>query len=318
MGGFKEMKALITGITGLVGSHLAEYLSSKQDVEIFGFKRWRSRQVDLPEGLIYAVGDINDPGWVYDAVGDIEPDWVVHLAAQSYPRVSFGSPYVTLETNIGGTLNILEALRRINYGGGLLIASSSAVYGYAHVVPTSEDESLKPLSPYAVSKVAQEMLAMQYFESYGIRCYIARLFSQAGPGQGEESAIQTFARQALLIKKGKQSALIHVGNLDAKRDYTDVRDTAKALWLMMEKCSAGQTYNIGSGKTVRIGNILDMVLDKTGVKAEIHVQKARLRPTDEPIVQADISKFYTTTAWEPSYTLDDTIDSILNYWEKHL
>jgi len=317
------MRILVTGITGLIGSHLARYLTGKENVEVFGFKRWRSPEdniEDLLGKISFIEGDIQDFASVRGAVKMARPDWVFHLAAQSYPKESLAAPHITFRINVEGTINLLEAIRNWSPSSKVHIASSSAAYGFVNPedVPISEDHPLRPLSPYGVSKVAQEHLAYQYFKNYGITTYIARFFNQAGPGQNERSAIQTFSKQAAMIEKGKQKPIIYVGNLKAKRDYTDIRDTVRALWLLMQKGEAGQIYNIGSGKSTVIGDLLDLVLDKVKLKVEIKIDKDRLRPSDEPVLEADIAKFRHQTGWEPRYTMENTVESVVEFWRRHV
>lgn len=317
------MRILVTGITGLIGSHLASYLIHKKNVEVFGFKRWRSPEdniKDLLGKITFIEGDIQDFTSVRKAVEMSRPDWVFHLAAQSYPKESLTAPHITFKINVEGTINLLEAVRNWNPNSKVHIASSSAVYGFVNPedIPISEDQPPRPLSPYGVSKVAQEQLGYQYFKNYGIRTYIARFFNQAGPGQNERSAIQTFAKQATLIEKGKQKPTIYVGNLKARRDYTDIRDTARALWLLMQKGKPGQIYNIGSGKSVVIGDLLDLILDRIKLKVEIKVDKERLRLSDEPVLEADITRFRNQTEWKPRYTMEDTVESVVEFWRRQI
>ncbi len=339
------MRVLITGITGFAGSHMAEMLLKHPGVEIFGIYRRRSRLdnlSDLRDKLFmiepgvadketiqsaFAPGKINiidcdllDPFSVQKLIGSVRPDRIFHLAAQSHVPTSWNSPAATLQDNIMGQLNIFEAVRQAGIDPLIQIAGSSEEYGmvYPDEVPMRESNPLRPLSPYAVSKVAQEMLAYQYHQSYGIKSIVSRGFNHSGPRRGENFVDSSFARQVALIEKGKQEPVISVGDLTSKRDFTDVRDMVRAYWLLLDKCEPGDVYNIGSGNTRPMQEVLDMLLGMSRVKVDVKVDPTRLRPSDVMILWADSSKFMEATGWQPTIPYEQTLRDLLDYWRERV
>ncbi|MEO0098690.1 MAG: GDP-mannose 4,6-dehydratase, partial [candidate division WOR-3 bacterium] len=268
------MKFLITGITGFVGSHLAEYLLSLGKDEVFGIYRWRSRMENishLSDKISLLECDLKDPVAVREVIRKIKPDGIFHLAAQSYVPMSWIAPQETLTTNIISQLNIFEAVRAENLDCRIQIAGSSEEYGmvYPNEVPIKETNPLRPLSPYGVSKVAQDLLGYQYFMSYGIKVVRTRAFNHEGPRRGEVFVTSNFCKQIAEIEKGKREPVVYVGNLEAVRDFTDVRDTVRAYYLVLLKGKPGEVYNICSGKGYKIKEILDIILSLSKVKVEV-------------------------------------------------
>jgi GDP-4-dehydro-6-deoxy-D-mannose reductase len=317
------MRVLITGITGLVGSHLADYLLTLDGVEVHGFKRWRSddRPIAHLHGRVSLhEGDIEDAWAVGQLVRSLQPDRIYHLAAQSYPSESWDAPVATVNANIVGTVNLLEAVRHFSPASQMHIAGSSAQYGFIRPedVPISEDHPLRPLSPYGVSKVAQELFGLQYHANHGIPVYLTRSFNHVGPRQGDRCSIQTFCKQMVEAESGLRQAVIYVGNLQPRRDFSDARDAARALWLLLERGQPGEVYNLCSGRAVAIQEILDTVLGLGKVLVRVEVDPARLRPADEPILLGDNSKLRRDTGWEPEIPLEQTIQHILEYWRGRL
>ena len=323
------MKVLITGITGFAGSHLADYLLANfPDFEIFGIKRWRSKTENirhLQDIIRFYDCDIKDAYNVYEVVDQIRPDKIFHLAAQSYVPASWEAPIETLILNIAGQCNILEAVRKIkskekDYDPVILIAGSSEEYGlvYPKETPIKETNSLRPLSPYGVSKVCQDLLGFQYWHSYKIRVIRSRAFNHSGPRRGEVFVDSNFALQIAKIEKGIQAPIIKVGNLEAKRDFTDVRDVVRAYWLATEKCQPGEAYNICSGKVYTIQQVLDKLLSLS-TKKDIKVEPdpKRMRPSDVPLLNGDNTKFKEATGWQPKIDyLNQTLEDMLNYWRQ--
>ncbi|MDI6641395.1 MAG: GDP-mannose 4,6-dehydratase [Elusimicrobiota bacterium] len=317
------MRVLITGITGFVGSHLAEYLLSQGNVEIFGIERWRSKteNIDNIKNKLNIIEcDIRDTISVQKAIAEIKPDRIFHLAAQSFVVTSWHAPQETLTTNIIGQLNIFEAIRRENINPVIQIAGSSEEYGlvYEHELPVKETNELRPLSPYAVSKVAQDLLGYQYFMSYKLNVIRTRAFNHEGPRRGEVFVTSNFAKQIALIEKNKQEPVVYVGNLDAKRDYSDVRDIVRAYWLATEKCYPGEVYNICSNRAWKIKDVLDYLLSLSKVKVEIKQDPARLRPSDVPVLLGDNTKFCSQTGWKPEIPFEKTLKDTLNYWRERV
>src|SRR5919197_2509730 len=322
------MRVLITGITGFAGSHLAEHiLAEHPDVAVFGTYRWRSRMenldtlmargvLDVIEGR-YSAGagqadqakkggvtpphcELTDAGAVEKLIAATRPDRIFHLAAQSFVQSSFDEPSATLRINIESQLNVLEAIRRHDTKIRMHVAGSSEEYGlvYPDEVPMKETNPLRPLSPYAVSKVAQDKLAYQYFKSYGVHTVVTRGFNHAGPRRGHVFSTGTFARQIALIEAGRHEPVIYVGDLTTKRDWTDVRDVVGAYWLALEKEEPGGVYHVRRGGTWSIGEMLNILLSHSTVKIRTQEDPARLRPSDVPILWADAAKFQKATGWE--------------------
>jgi GDP-4-dehydro-6-deoxy-D-mannose reductase len=314
-------RALITGITGPVGSFLADYLLTLPDVEVHAFKRWRSdpRPIQHLFGRVtFHEGDIEDPFAVAAAVRAAAPDRVYHLAAQSYPSASWDAPVTTLRTNVEGTINVLEAVRAHTPQARVHIAGSSAEYGFVtpEQVPIAEDRPLRPASPYGVSKVTQELLGLQYHDSYGLHVLVTRSFNHVGPRQGDRCSIQTFCQQMAQIEAGRQPPVLLVGNLDARRDFTHVGDVARALWLLLGHGTPGTVYNLCSGTATRIGDIVELVRARGRVPAEVRVDQARLRPSDEPILLGDNTRLRRATGWAPQIGMEQIVDELLAYWRE--
>jgi len=314
-------KCLITGITGFAGSHLTDYLLNLPDVEVHGVLRWRSRTEHInhfTNRVILHEGDIRDLSSIIRVLKTAKPDKIFHLAAQSYVPTSWAAPSETLSTNIIGTLNILEAVRYLNLNPGIQLACSSEEYGmvYENEIPIKETNPLRPLSPYAVSKVGEDYLGYQYFNSYNIPVIRTRAFNHTGPRRGDVFVCSNFAKQITLMEKGLMEPVIHVGNLEAKRDFTDVRDTVRGYYMALEKGEPGAVYNICSGRVYSIQEVLDMMLGMTSLKIETKIDPERLRPSDVPLLAGDNTKFRQATGWEPTIPFEKTLEDILNYWRE--
>ncbi len=316
------MKILITGVTGFVGSHLAEYcLSLDQQVEVIGTCRWRSRRENIEhfeDAINLYECDLRDASSVKTLLADIQPERIFHLAAQSYVPSSWNSPGETITTNVIGQLNIFEAMRETNSTASIQIAGSSEEYGLVHPeeAPITEKNPLRPLSPYAVSKVAQDMLAYQYFQSYGLKVVRTRAFNHTGPRRGDVFVTSNFAKQIAEIEAGQRPPVIHVGDLNPKRDFTDVRDIVRAYWLSLEHCSLGEVYNVASGKAYRIKEVLKILLDNSGQDIEVVEDPERLRPSDVPLLLGDNSRFCKATGWVPEIPFEQTAKDLLDYWRE--
>lgn len=318
------MKVLITGITGFAGSHLAEYCLQRGDVEVFGTARWRSR-MDNVDGIVDNVTlfdcDLKDSVAVRHCLADVRPDYIFHLAAQSFVPTSWKAPVETVCTNMVGQINLFEAMRELGLDKTRIqLAGSSEEYGmvYEDEVPIKESNPLRPLSPYGVSKVGQDLLGYQYHESYGLYTVRTRAFNHTGPRRGDVFVSSNFSRQIATIEKGKTEPIIKVGNLDARRDFTDVRDMVKGYWLALEKGEPGEVYNLGSGTDVTIRKMLDILLSFSDIDIEVQQDPARMRPSDVEILLADTTKFRELTGWEPEIPLEKTLEDLLNYWRERV
>jgi GDP-4-dehydro-6-deoxy-D-mannose reductase len=318
------MKALITGITGFAGSHLAEYLLAEHpDVEVYGTFRWRSRMenVEHLRNRIHLVEtDLRDSTSVLAALDKSRPDYIFHLAAQSFVPASWSAPNETLTTNISGQTNIFEAIRVLRLDPVVQIACSSEQYGMVlpHETPIKETNPLRPLSPYAVSKMAQDFLGYQYFQSYGLKVVRTRGFNHTGPRRGQVFVTSNFCSQVAAIELGLQEPVIHVGNLEAIRDFTDVRDMVRAYWLAVTRAKPGEVYNIATGRGIRMREMLDQLLAQSSAKVRIEVDPDRLRPSDVEILIGDSSKFRADTGWEPRIPFEQTLGDLLAYWRDRL
>ncbi len=315
-------KAFITGIAGFVGSHLAEVLLSG-GYEVYGLIRPRSK-TDYIESIINKLhledADILDTHSLYATISRIKPDYIFHLAAQSFVPTSWVSPSVTLETNIVGSANLFEAVRQVGIDPVIQIACSSEEYGLVSPdeLPIKETNPLRPLSPYAVSKLAMDYLGYQYFQSYKIRIVRTRGFNHTGPRRGDTFAESNFAKQIALIEKSKQEPVIHVGNLTASRDYSDVRDMVRGYLVAVEKCDPGDVYNICSGTTIKIGDMLNILLSFSKTKVKIQPDQSRMRPSDVPVLLGDNTKFVAKTGWKPEIPFKKTMEDLLNYWRERV
>jgi len=318
------MRVLITGITGFAGSHLAEYILNRHPgVQVFGIARWRSRMENIlhfREKIGLFEADLKEMGSLKKVLSEIKPDRIFHLAAQSFVPTSWKCPAETFAINAIGQINLFEAILSLNLSPRIHVAGSSEEYGSVNAdeIPMTEENPLRPLSPYAVSKVAQDLLAWQYYRSYGLDAVRTRGFNHTGPRRGEVFICSSFAKQIAELEKKKRKPVILVGNLEAKRDFSDVRDIVRAYWLSLEKGKAGEVYNIGTGKTYTMQEVLDLLLSMTDVKVKVQVDPERLRPSDVPVLLSDSSKFRKITGWMPEIPFRQSLSDLLDYWRERV
>lgn len=319
------MNVLITGITGMVGSHLAEYICENHpQVNVFGVIRWRSPKdniIKILKNVNLIHGDLNDLNSLIKVMNESKPERVFHLAAQSYVQDSFSMPQETLRTNILGTTNLLDAIRFCNLDPLIHICSSSEVYGQVSEkeIPIRETNDMRPASPYAVSKVGEDMISYQYFLSYGLKTIRTRMFTHTGPRRGEVFAECAFAKQiAEIEKKIHPDNIIKVGNLDSIRTFADVRDAVRAYWILLEKCTPGEVYNIGGNETITVGEMLDILKSFSKEDLKHEVSKKLLRPSDVTLQIPDSSKFLNLTRWKPKFTAKETLKDLLNHERERL
>jgi GDP-4-dehydro-6-deoxy-D-mannose reductase len=315
------MRVLITGIAGFAGSHLAEYLL-KERYEVYGITRYRSK-LDNIEHILKEINlinaDLRDSLSIEKALVQSRPDYIFHLAAQSYVPMSWNAPSDTIETNVVGTINLFEAVRKLDKEVKIQFAGSSEEYGLvlASECPITEEQPLRPLSPYGVSKIAGDRISYQYVKSYGMKIVITRAFNHSGPRRGEVFVTSNFAKQIAEIENGSEP-IIHVGNLDSLRDFTDVRDMVRAYLMAIKQCQHGVPYNICSGRAISIKSMLNRLLSLSDKNIEIVQDAERMRPSDVEILQGDCTQFKKATGWESTYTLDDTLEDLLNYWRSNV
>ncbi len=314
------MKVLITGISGMVGSHLAEYiLAEHAGVEVHGLIRWRTQMeylTGIRDRITLHYADLRDLHSLMVLLKKVRPDWIFHLAAQSFVTTSFDAPVDTLTTNVIGTTNLLDAVRLTGLDAKVHVCSSSEVYGQVleHEVPIAESNPFRPASPYAVSKVGEDMIAYQYFLSYGIRTVRTRMFTHTGPRRGDVFAESAYAKQIVEVECGLLDNPIRVGNLESIRTFADVRDAVRAYWLLMEHCPAGEVYNIGGNRTMTLREMLEILKGMAACRIDHMVDPALLRPSDVTLQIPDTSKFRAATGWEPRIPFEDTLRHILDFY----
>ena len=318
------MRILITGITGFVGSHLTDYILDRNEGhEVFGLCRWRSPRENLASSysrISLVEADLVDLGALVRHLDAIKPEVIFHLAAQSYVLTSFNAPVHTLWSNVIGTANLLEAVRITKIDPVIHICSSSEVYGQVRPedVPIREDCPFKPASPYAVSKVGEDMVAFQYWVSHGIRTIRTRMFTHTGPRRGDVFAMSFFAKQIAAAELGMKETVIHVGNLKSVRTFCDVRDAVRAYWLLVNRCEPGEVYNIGGNRTMTIGEALNILLSFSTATFEVRVDPKLLRPSDVTLQIPSTNKFHAVTGWEPEIPFEKTLEDMLIYWRDEL
>lgn len=320
-------RAFITGITGMVGSHLADYLLDHTDWEIYGLCRWRSPldnishllgRINRHDRVHLLYGDLRDYLSIHEATRQARPDYVFHLAAQSYPKTSFDSPLDTLETNVQGTANVLEALRKNDITAITHVCASSEVFGRVprEKLPIDEECTFHPASPYAISKVGTDLLGRYYAEAYGMNVMTTRMFTHTGPRRGDVFAESTFAKQIAMIEAGLIPPVVKTGNLDSLRTFADVRDAVRAYHMLVTvNPVAGAYYNIGGTYTCTIKEMLQTLIEMSTVKAiRVETDPERLRPIDADLQVPNTNKFKAVTGWEPTIPFETTMRDLLNYW----
>jgi len=321
-------RALITGITGMVGSHLADYLLEHTDWDIYGLCRWRSPLDNISHHLpcinrkdrIHLVyGDLRDSDSMNEMVRTAIPDYVFHLAAQSYPKTSFTAPLDTYETNIQGTSRVLEALKQYKKDAVIHVCASSEVFGRVpkEKLPINEECTFHPASPYAISKVGTDLVGRFYAEAYNMKVMTTRMFTHTGPRRGDVFAESSFAKQIAMIEHGQIAPVIKVGNLDSLRTFADVRDAVRAYYMLVTiKPVGGEYYNIGGTYTCSVRDMLNHLISLSTKSKEIKVEidPERLRPIDADLQVPDTAKFAKHTGWKPEISFEKTMQDLLDYW----
>lgn len=323
--------AFITGITGMVGSHLADYLLKNTDWVLYGFARWNEDLTNInhllplinaQNRMTMLYGDINDLPSLMTSVKEASPDYVFHLAAQSYPQTSFVAPLETLETNILGTAKLLEAIRKADLSPVIHVCASSEVFGRVpkEYLPIHEEVPFHPASPYAISKVGTDLVGRYYAQAYGMTVMTTRMFTHTGPRRGDVFAESTFAKQIAMIEAGQLPPVIKVGNLDSMRTWSDVRDAVRAYYLLVtNNPTPGEYYNIGGTYSCTVRQMLDHLISLSTVKGiKIEVEQSRLRPIDADLQVPDTTKFQNHTGWKPEITFETTMLDLLNYWRDRI
>ncbi len=311
------MRALVTGITGFAGSHLADYLLAHTELEVFGIDlRGFPASAPRSDRLRLCQGDLCDLDFVLSSLEEANPRYLFHLAAQAFVPQSWEDPWGTLANNIRGQLNLFQGVLRLGLQPRILVVGSADEYGMVHPgeLPIGEDTPLRPYNPYAVSKVVQDMLGYQYFASHSLHVVRVRPFNHIGPRQSADFVTAAFAKQIAEAEAGRPPSVIKVGNLEAKRDFTDVRDMVAAYYLALSKGEPGEVYNIGSGIARSIGEILDILLGESKIELIVQEDPTRLRRSEVPVVACDSRKFRGRTGWEARISLEESLRDILDYW----
>lgn len=321
------MDVFITGITGFVGSHLTDYLLTK-GITVHGLTRWRSPKENILhclDNIHLHQGDLIDYPSLVRILKKVKPTYIFHLAAQSYVPFSFDAPVATLHANAIGTCNLLEAIRELKddqFNPIVHICSSSEVYGQVTEadIPITELCPFRPASPYAVSKVTEDMLGLQYWLSWGIKTIRTRMFTHTGPRRGDVFVLSNFAKQVAKMELGLQDKQLFVGNLDSVRTFADVRDTVRAYWQLVTECEPGDVYNIGGKRTMTIREMVNILISMSTIKdgIEIVTDSSRLRPSDVTLQIPCIDKFVKKTGWQPEISFDQTVEDTLNFWRHTL
>jgi GDP-4-dehydro-6-deoxy-D-mannose reductase len=316
------MKALITGSSGFAGSYLTEFLLDK-GYEVFGTFYDKSTFSNL-DGFIDRITlyqcDIRNYANLKKIIEKVQPNEVYHLAAISFVPNSLKDPKLSFDTNLYGTLNLYQMIVELKFNPKILFVGSADGYGVVNEndLPIKEECSLRPMNPYSISKASADFLSYTYFKNYDLNIIRVRPFNHIGPRQSPEFVCSSFAKQIAEIEKGMKEPIIRVGNLEAKRDFTDVRDMVRAYWLAMQKGETGEVYNICSERAVQIKGLLDNLLRLSSKKIEVTEDPKRMRPSDNPILQGDCSKFRRKSGWKPEISLDKTLIDILEYWREIL
>jgi GDP-4-dehydro-6-deoxy-D-mannose reductase len=315
------LRALITGAGGFVGGHLCAYLLACTDWDLLGTVYPRPVEAQPSEPRLRLVhADLRETANVLALVSEERPDYIFHLAAQSFVPASFAGPWDTLENNIRGELNLLEAVRRSGLETRFLVIGSNEEYGAPKPgeLPQTEDSPLRPNNPYAVSKVAQDFLGLQYYLAYEVPVVRVRPFNHTGPQQSPRFVVPAFASQVARIEAGLQEPVMKVGNLDAARDFTDVRDIVRAYHLAATQGEPGEVYNLASGRPQSIRGLLDMLLSYSETEIRVERDPARYRPVDVPEVYGSAEKFRRQTGWVPQIPFEQTLRDTLEYWRKQV
>ncbi len=324
----KNKVTLITGITGMVGSHLADYIIDNTDWDIVGLIRWRSPldnishlldDINQNKKIKLIYGDLRDGISIDKVVEEVKPDYVFHLAAQSFPKTSFDAPLDTMDTNIQGTNRLLESLRKYAPKAIIHICSSSEVFGRVKKdkVPINEDCTFHPASPYAISKVGTDLIGRFYAEAYNMKVMSTRMFTHTGPRRGDVFAESSFAKQIALAEAGFIKPIIKVGNLKSLRTIADVRDAVRAYYMLLTiNPIAGEYYNIGGSYSLEVGELLKYLISLSSIKSDLKIEldKSRLRPIDADLQIPNTKKFQNHTGWKPEIPFEKTMKDLLDYW----
>ena len=307
-------KALIIGAGGFVGSYLIDCLHDEFHMDVYATKL-KGTELSHPSAQVYDL-DILSKEDLVELLYNIRPDYIFHLAAQSSVSVAWKNPMMTIDVNIKGSVNVMDAVRELYYKPRILVIGSGEEYGHIKEgeTPISEETVLRPGNIYAATKACQNMIGSIYAKAYDMEMMLVRAFNHVGPGQAPLFVVSDFCKQTAEIEKGMKEPVIHVGNLSARRDFTDVRDVVRAYALLVMKGTAGETYNVGSGNAMAIQDILDMIVGMSSADIAVEIDENKIRPVHVPVIEADITKINRETGWKPVISIEQTIRETLDYW----
>ena len=315
------MNILITGITGFVGSHMADYILSNTNAKIFGTKRWMEDTTNIKHLLdnsrvVLIDCDLLDGMSITRAVDISDPDIVFHFAAQSFPEVSFKTPVITLQTNIVGTVNLFEAIRMHKCNPNIVSVSSSEVYGMPkeNEIPIKESNPIRPANPYSISKVGHDLMSRYYFDAFDMKIITTRMFSHEGARRGKEFALSSFAYQIAKAEKTNGPYIVYHGNLDSVRTYNHIDDAVEAYWICSQSDKFGEVYNIGGDDTCTVGGALNKLISFSNKPFRTKLDPERVRPTDITLQIPDSSKFRNDFKWKPKKNIEHICIDLLKYW----
>ena len=308
------MKALIIGGSGFVGSFLITHLIEDLGFEV-SITKTAKEDLKVENVSVYNL-DVLDIEQIKSVLDTVKPDYIFHLAAQASVGLAWKNPSLTIDVNIKGSVNVLDAIRELDYKPRVLLIGSGEEYG--HILPgetpITEANTPRPGNIYAATKACQNMIGKIYAEAYDMDVMMVRAFNHIGPNQAPLFVVADFCKQVAEIESGEKQPVIYVGNLTAKRDFTDVRDVVRAYALLVQKGQRGETYNVGTGKAIEVQMILDKILGLAKCNIEVKIDEQKLRPVDVPIIEADITKINACTGWEPEISIDRTLEETLEYW----
>jgi len=312
------MKSLIIGAGGFVGSYLIDCLVKDAEQSICATKM-ANEKIDRTDILVADL-DILDKSSIISLLNNFKPDYIYHLAAQSSVKLSWDNPGLTVDINIKGTLNVLDAIRESNLTPRILLIGSGEEYGHVapNELPINENNLLRPGNIYAATKCAQNFIGSIYNKAYSMDIMMVRAFNHIGPKQSPIFVVSDFCKQLAEIEKGLREPIIYVGNLSSKRDFTDVRDVVCAYKMLMQKGKSGETYNVGSSKAITMQEILDKLLTLSKTEVKVVIDQSKFRPVDVPVINADITKINKQTGWKPVIPIEQTLLETFNYWKNHL
>lgn len=311
-------KALVIGAGGFVGSYLVRHLHDDLGYQVVATKLSSEKIGDIPAEVKDL--DILNKEAIVTLLFEVRPDYIFHLAAQSSVSVAWNNPQLTIDINIKGAVNLMDAIRELFYKPRVVVIGSGEEYGHirAGETPIKEDNRLNPGNIYAATKACQNMIGSIYSKAYDMELIMVRAFNHIGPAQSPIFVVSDFCKQVAEIEAGLREPIMYVGNLSAKRDFTDVRDVVRAYALLAAHGVKGETYNVGRGHAYAIREILDKIIALSDKEIAVEIDQAKIRPVDVPIIEADISKLVEATGWDPSIRIDDTLKEVLDYWRKNV